>query len=65
MSSALPLASVATVDVALGATVTTNDNNADGTVVPPSSTKDEGEYVGELVEIKAACFGAFAFADGA
>ncbi len=65
MSSALTLASVATVDVALGATVAANDDDADGAVVPPSSTKDEGEYVGELVEIEAACFGVFAFADRA
>ena len=65
MSTALPLTLVAKVDVALGATVAAIDDDADGTVVPPSSTKDEGEYVGELVEIKAACFGAFAFADSA
>ncbi len=41
MSSALPLASVATVDVASGATVAANDDDADGAVVPLSSTEDE------------------------
>jgi len=42
MSSALPLASAAAVDVASIATVAANDNDADGAVVPPSSTEDEG-----------------------
>jgi len=63
MSSALPLASVAAVDVASGTTVAANDEDADGTVVPPSSTEDEGAYVGASVEFEVACFGAFA--DGA
>ena len=34
--------------------------NAIGTVVPPSSTKDEGTYVGVLVAFEGACVGAFA-----
>ena len=65
MLSALPLALAATVDVASGATVAANDDDADGAVVPPSSTEDNEAYVGTSVEIEAACFGAFAFADGA
>ena len=56
---------MAMVDVASGATVAANDDNADGAIVPPSSTNDEGENIGELVKIEAACFGAFAFADSA
>ena len=65
MSSALPLASAGTVDVALGATVSANDDDADGAVVPPSLTEDEGAYVGASVEFEVTCFGAFVFADGA
>jgi hypothetical protein len=65
MSSAFPLVLAATVDVALGATVAANDDDADGAVVPPSSTEDEGTYVGASVEFEVACFGAFAFADSA
>ena len=65
MSSALPLASAAAVDVASGATVTANDDDADGAFVPPSTTEDEGAYAGASVEFEAACFGAFAFTDGA
>ena len=65
MSSALPLASAAMVDVALSATVATNEDNADCAVIPPSSTEDEGACASALVEIEAACFGAFSFADGA
>ncbi len=46
MSSAVPLASAAAVDLALGATVAANDDdNADGAVFPPSSTENEGAYV--------------------
>ena len=65
MLSALQLASAATVDVASGATVAANDDDADGAVIPPSLTEDDEAYVGASVEIEAACFGAFAFADGA
>jgi len=65
MSSALPLALAAAMDVASGATVAANDDDADGTVVPLSSTEDEEVYVGVSVEIQAAYFGAFAFVDGA
>jgi hypothetical protein len=50
MSSALPSASAAAVDVASGATVTTNNDNADGAVVPPSSTEDKDAYVGTSAE---------------
>ena len=64
MSSALPLASAAAVDVASGATVTANNDNADGAVVPLSSTEDKGVYVGASAEFEVACFDAFAFADG-
>ncbi len=46
-------------------TVAANDDDTDGTVVPPSSTEDEGAYVGVSVEFKVACFGAFAFVDSA
>jgi hypothetical protein len=42
MSSALPSALAAAVDVASGATVAANDGDADGAVVPPSSTEDKG-----------------------
>ena len=42
MSSALPSASVAAVDVASGATVAANNDDANGAVVPPSSTEDKG-----------------------
>ncbi len=51
------------VDVAKGAAITANDDNAVGTVVPPSSTKDEDAYVGGSVAFEGACVGAFA--DGA
>ncbi len=33
----------------MGATVAANDDNADGAVVPPSSTEDEGVYVGPQI----------------
>ena len=61
------MAPAATVDVASGATIAANDDGANGAFIPPSSTEDEGTYVGALVEIEAPCFGkvAFAFADGA
>ena len=50
MSSVVPLASAAAVDLALGATVAANDDdNADGAVFPPSSTENEGAYVGASV----------------
>ena len=65
MLSALQLASAATVDVALGATVAANDDDADGAVIPPSSTEDKGVYVCASTEFKVACFDAFAFTDGA
>jgi hypothetical protein len=51
------------VDVATGAAVA--DDDAISTVVPPSSTKDEGAYVGTSAEFEVPCFDAFAFADGA
>ena len=44
MSSAMLSASAAAVDVALGATVAASYDDADGAVVPPSSTEDEGVY---------------------
>ena len=65
MLPALPSASAAAVDVASGATVAANDDNANGAVVPLSSTEDGGAYVGASVVFEVACFGAFAFADGA
>jgi hypothetical protein len=40
-------------------------DDADGAVVPPSSTEDGGAYVGASAGFEVACFGAFAFADGA
>ena len=63
----MPLASAGTVDVALGATVAANDDDADadGAVVPPSLTEDEGAFVDASVEFEVACFGVFLFADGA
>ncbi len=48
-------AAVATVDVASGAAVA--DDDAVSTVVPPSSTKDEGAYVGVSVAFEGACVG--------
>ena len=48
-------AAVATVDVATGAAVA--DNDAVSTVVPPSSTKDEGAYVGVSVAFEGVCVG--------
>ncbi len=65
MSSALPLVSAAAVDVTTGATIAASDDETDGAVVPLSSTEDEGAYIGVSVEIKATCFGAFPFANGA
>ena len=58
MASALQSALAAVVDVASGATITANDDDAVGAVVPPSSTEDEGAYVGASVEFGVACFGA-------
>jgi hypothetical protein len=43
------------VDVATGAAVA--DDDAISTVVPPSSTKDEGAYVGLSVAFEGACVG--------
>ena len=56
-------ASATAVDVATGAAVAPDDDDAVGTVVPPSSTKDEDAYVGASVAFEGACVGAFA--DGA
>jgi hypothetical protein len=56
-------ASATTVDVATGAAVAADDNNAIGIVVPPSSTKDEGAYVGVSVAIEGVCVSTFT--DGA
>ena len=64
MSTALPPASAAAVDVASGTTITANDNNADGTVVHPYPTKDKGACIGASVEFEVTCFGAFTFTDG-
>ncbi len=61
----MPVASAATVDVASGATVAANDDDADGAVVPPSLKEDEGAFVGASVEFEVTCFGVFVFADGA
>jgi hypothetical protein len=47
-------ASATAVDVATGATVAANEDDAVGAVVPPSSTKDEGAYVGALVAFEGA-----------
>ena len=55
MSLALPSAS--------SAAVAADDNNAVGTVVPPSLTKDEDGYVGALVAFEGTCIGTFT--DGA
>jgi hypothetical protein len=52
---------VAMADVATGATVA--DNDAVGTVIPPSLTKDKGTYVGMLLTFEGTCVSAFA--DGA
>ncbi len=51
------------VDVATGAAMAANNNNAVGAVVPPSSTKDEDAYIGALLAFEGACVGAFV--DGA
>ena len=50
-------------DVATGDAVAADDDNAVVAVVPPSSTKDKGAYVGALVAIEGACVSAFT--DGA
>ena len=67
LQSALPSlfggAAAAVVDVAMGAAIATNNDNAIGAVVPPSSTEDEDAYAGALVAFEGACVGAFA--DGA
>jgi hypothetical protein len=43
------------VDVSTGAAVA--DNDTVSTVVPPSSTKDEGAYVGVSVAFEGVCIG--------
>jgi hypothetical protein len=48
-------AAAATVDVTMGADVT--DNDAISTVIPLSSTKDKGAYVGMSVAFEGACVG--------
>ena len=53
-------ASATVVDIAAGAAVAADDNDAVGAVVPLSSTKDEGPYVGALVAFKGAYVSAFA-----
>ncbi len=55
--------SATAVDVATGAAVAVDDDNAVGAVVPPSSTKDKGTYVGASVAFEGTCVSAFA--DGA
>ncbi len=47
-------------DVAKDTAVAANDNNAVGTVVPLSSTKDKDVYVGLSVAFEGACVGPFA-----
>ncbi len=53
-------ASAAAVDVATGTAVAANDDDAVGAVVPPSSTKGEGAYVGASVAFEGVCVSAFA-----
>ena len=66
MSSALPSALAAAVDVTSGITVAANEDDADGAVVPPCSTKDEGAYVGASgIGGVRSCLLWRAFADGA
>ena len=50
-------------DVAVGAPIAANDNNAIGAIVPPSSTKDKDTHIGMLVAFEGTCIGAFV--DGA
>ncbi len=64
MSSELPSASAAAVDVASGATVAANGDDAEGAVVPPSSTEDEGAYV-RVGGVRMCLLWRVAFADGA
>ncbi len=52
-------ASATGVDVVTGAAVAAYKNDAVGAVVPPSSTKDEGVYVGASVAFEGACVSAF------
>ncbi len=52
-------ASATAVDVAMGGAVAADKDDAIGAVVPPSSTKDEGAYVGPSVAFKGACVSAF------
>ncbi len=56
-------ASATVVDVAMGAAVAVDNKDTVSAVVPPSSTKDEGAYVGASVAFQGACVSAFA--DGA
>ncbi len=51
------------VDVATGTAVAANDDDAVGALIPPSSTKDRGAYIGASVAFEGACVSAFA--DGA
>ena len=48
------------VDVATGAAIATNNNDAINVVVPPSFTKDEEACIGALVAFKGMCVGEFA-----
>ena len=50
-------------DVAAGGAIAADNDDALGSVVPPSSTKDKDAYVGALVAFEGACVGAFT--DGA
>jgi hypothetical protein len=45
------------VDGATGAAVAADDDDAVGTIVPPSSTKDEDAYVGASVAFEGAYVG--------
>ena len=51
------------VDVSTGTTLSANDDDAVGAVVPPSSTKDEDAYIGASVAFEGVCVSAFV--DGA
>ena len=46
-----------------GRQVAANNNDANGVVVPTSSTEDEGTYVDAYVAFEGACFSMFAFVD--
>ena len=55
----LPLAAAAAVDVATGATIAKDKDNATSVVIPPSLTKDKDAYIDALVMFKGECIGAF------